>query len=484
MPRDFFGAPLRPLSPDSAPSLACDVCDEHLTGLAGFGVVARLARFIGLPELLAAAVHVQRGCSGMQLLLSATYAGGGTSTRSTPWRTIIWSAERAGCGPCPLAGGSGIPAADDPGSAGGVAAGCAAGQPAADAAGGAGVRAVEGVRPGVRGWHGIEVGGQLREHAVRGYHGEQGMSGSPGTGRGPWLAAQQRVGLRADSADYCEALVNSCRQRGRDYSVSVTDPRQKAPILRRVAARELREDEGGALGCGAPGAAIAGAYQPARGPEEQGCGVLRCIGDGSSGCWAGVRGDASEPRPAAAGGVSAVASRPAGATCDGLGCCTRRADHGGSRPEDSVGGRQLQYSSRTDHPGVAGSEPSRGRAVFSADLIAGNQCGGTARGLGPAAGPSRAEPDRSPASRQPGSCWPVLARSSGTGAGLLARGGLPVYFCSGSRWWSRPPRGRPRAGEGQGLRSPAPPPRRADAPSGGEFSRETRHGVACEAENA
>ncbi len=91
--------------------------------------------------------------------------------------------------------------------------------------------------------------------------------------------------------------------------------------------------------------------------------------------------------------------------------------------------RQLQDAPCPDHPGVAGGEPSRGRAVFSADLLAASQSGGTAMGLGPAAGPSRAEQDRSTASRQPGSCFSVFARSSGTGAGLLARGRLPVYSC-------------------------------------------------------
>ncbi len=86
---DFLEAPWL-LSPASAPTLACGVCDDHLTGLAGLGVVARLARFLGLPEKLAASVRLQRrrrGGSAVQLLLALIYsacAGGGTSTRSTP----------------------------------------------------------------------------------------------------------------------------------------------------------------------------------------------------------------------------------------------------------------------------------------------------------------------------------------------------------------------------------------------------------------
>ncbi len=76
---DFLEAPW-PLSPDSAPTLAYGVCDDNLTGLAGLGVVARLARFLGLPEKLAASVRRRRGGSDVQRLLALLYAacaGGG-----------------------------------------------------------------------------------------------------------------------------------------------------------------------------------------------------------------------------------------------------------------------------------------------------------------------------------------------------------------------------------------------------------------------
>ncbi len=72
-----------PLSPARAPTLAYGVCDDDLTGLAGLGVVARLARFLGLPEKLAASIRLQRrrrGGSAGQLLLALIYsacAGGG-----------------------------------------------------------------------------------------------------------------------------------------------------------------------------------------------------------------------------------------------------------------------------------------------------------------------------------------------------------------------------------------------------------------------
>ncbi len=147
---------------------------------------------------------------------------------------------------------------------------------------------------------GSEVEGQLFESAGRGYHGEgqswlhsvfvgaawvsarlnAGGTDVKGDGReqldqdaAPLLPGRQPVGLRAASAYSCEALVSSCRQKGWDDSVSVTDPRQKAPILRLVAAMGLQEDEGEPLDA-------ARVYRPARWPEEPVCGVLRRDGDG------------------------------------------------------------------------------------------------------------------------------------------------------------------------------------------------------------
>ncbi len=96
----------------------------------------------------------------------------------------------------------------------------------------------------------------------------------------PWLAGQQPVRLRAASADYCGGLVSSCRQRDRDYSVSLTDPRQKAPILRLAAAREWREAEGEPLDAEGKERALAGTYRPARWPEEPVYVVFRRDWDG------------------------------------------------------------------------------------------------------------------------------------------------------------------------------------------------------------
>ncbi len=154
---------------------------------------------------------------------------------------------------------------------------------------------------------GIEVEGQLCENAGRGYNGEKqswlhsvcvgvawvsarlhaGGTDVKGDWReqlgqdvAPWLTGRQPVGLRAASAYSCKALVSSCRQRGWDASGSVTDPRQKAPILRLAAARGLREDEWEPPDAVGKERAIVVAYRPARWPEEPVCGVLRRDGDG------------------------------------------------------------------------------------------------------------------------------------------------------------------------------------------------------------
>ncbi len=84
----------------------------------------------------------------------------------------------------------------------------------------------------------------------------------------PWLTGRQPVWLRADSAYSCKDLGSYCRQRGRDYSGSVTDPRQKAPLLRLADAMGLREDEGEPLDAAGQERALAEAHQPARRPEE------------------------------------------------------------------------------------------------------------------------------------------------------------------------------------------------------------------------
>ena len=113
---------------------------------------------------------------------------------------------------------------------------------------------------------GIEVQGKHFEGAAVGYNGErQYWLHSVFVGRA-WVSARLNEGgtdvkgdfaeqlaadvdaldlgpypvwARADAAYYCEAFVKDCMQRGWDYSVSVTDPNKKAPVLRIVEEMEL-----------------------------------------------------------------------------------------------------------------------------------------------------------------------------------------------------------------------------------------------------
>ncbi len=302
------------MSPDSAPTLAYGVCDDDLTGLAGLGVVARLARFLGLPEKLAASVRLKRrrrGCSDVQMLLALIYsacAGGGHLNA-----VDALGADEVARQTC------GLRAVPDSRRLGEYL------QRMHEAA-------LEGLRECARlvsrrlvplvaqacvqRWGyipvfvdgpGIEVEGQLFENAGRGYNGEKqywlhsvfvGVAWvsarlhAGGTDvRGDWreqldqdvaplLTGRQPVWLRADSAYYCQDLVSYCRRKGWDYSVSVTDPRKKAPILRLAAAMGLREDEWEPLDAAGKERAIVVAYRPARWPEEQVYVVIRRDWDG------------------------------------------------------------------------------------------------------------------------------------------------------------------------------------------------------------
>ena len=60
---------------------------------------------------------------------------------------------------------------------------------------------------------------------------------------GPLLTADSPVWLRADNAYYCGVLSAPCRERAWDYSISVTDSRNKGRLLRVVQAMELADAE-------------------------------------------------------------------------------------------------------------------------------------------------------------------------------------------------------------------------------------------------
>ncbi len=303
-----------PLSPASAPTLAYGVCDDDLTGLAGLGVVARLARFLGLPEQLAASVRLQRrrrGCSDAQMLLALIYsgcAGGGHLTAVDALGADEVARQTCGLRAVPASRRLGEYLQRMHEAALEGLRECA--RLVSRRLGPLGAQACGqrwGYVPVCGDGPGIEVEGQLCENAGRGYHGEQqswlpavcvgvawvsarlnaGGTDVRGDGReqldqdvAPWLTGRQPVGLRAASAYSCQDLVSSCRRKSWDYSVSVTDPRKKAPILRLAAAMGLREDEGEPLDAAGKERALAVAYRPARGPEEQVCVVLRRDWDG------------------------------------------------------------------------------------------------------------------------------------------------------------------------------------------------------------
>ncbi len=294
------------MSPDSAPTLAYGVCDDDLTGLAGLGVVARLARFLGLPEKLAAAVRLQRrrrgGSDGQRLLalLYAACAGGGHLHAGDALGADDVARQTCGLRAVPASRRLGADLQRMHEAALEGLRECARlvsrrlgplGAPACGQRWGCVPVFVDGT--------GIEVEGKLFENAERGYNGEQqswlhsvfvgvawvsarlnaGGTDVRGDGReqldqdvAPWLTGRQPVGLRAASAYSCKDLMSSCRRKGRDYSVSVTDPRQKAPILRLAAARGLREDEGEPLDAAGQERAIAVAYRPTGGRRS------RCTG--------------------------------------------------------------------------------------------------------------------------------------------------------------------------------------------------------------
>ena len=120
----------------------------------------------------------------------------------------------------------------------------------------------------------IEVKGGHFEHASRGYNGERqywlhsafvgplwvsarlrpGGSGVAGGWReqleqdvAPLLPPGTPVWLRADNTYYRGALVQYCQQRQWQSSISLTNPRNQAPILRRLEACEFEDRDWTAL---------------------------------------------------------------------------------------------------------------------------------------------------------------------------------------------------------------------------------------------
>ena len=300
---------------DKAPILSYGVCDDPLTGFAGLPALAALARILRLPWILQKYVHVkvrQRGSSDAQNLLSLIFAlctGGGHLNA-----VDALAADEAACEGAGLQGT--VPNSRRLGEyLARFSAKALAGLQAC-------VRAVSvqvvppiaaacgkqlGYVPVFIDGTGIEVQGKQFEGAAVGYNGErQYWLHSVFVGRA-WVSARLNEGgtdvkgdfaeqlaadvdgldlgphpvwARADAAYYCEAFVKECTQRGWDYSVSVTDPNKKAPVLRIVEEMELDPKYWEPLDAQGVERAVTVTYRPGTWAKEQVYVVIRRDRDG------------------------------------------------------------------------------------------------------------------------------------------------------------------------------------------------------------
>ena len=263
---------------DKAPKLSYGVCDGLLTGLAGLPAIARLARIVGLPWKLQELVHVkrrQRGSTDAQSVLTLVYtlATGGGHLNAVD----ALAADEAACVGAGLAG-----AVPNSRRLGEFLTHCSdsALEGLQDCVRAVSERVVpviaeacyreQGYVPVFIDGTGIEVQGKHFEKAAVGYNGErQYWLHSVFVGRA-WASARLNAGgtdvkgdfaaqlvadvdplpleglpvwARADAAYYCKEFVEACQARGWDYSVSVTDPRKKAPLLRILEEAQVQEWE-------------------------------------------------------------------------------------------------------------------------------------------------------------------------------------------------------------------------------------------------
>lgn len=299
---------------DTAPELRFGVAKEELTSLAGLALAASLVKYLGLAEALARRVRIKqrrRGCRDEQMLLALIYsqcAGGGHLSEV--------DSLQADAAACRASGLRAVPDSRRLGEyLGRMTDGALAGL--AECARIVSRRLVpqlarhcrqsQGYVPVFVDGTGVEVQGQQFEGAALGYNGQRQywlhsvfVGGAWVSGRlerggtdvkGAWREQLERdvapllgeaagVWLRADSAYYCHELVAYCRQRGWDYSLSVTDPRQKAPLLRIVEAVQLAEAEWVALDEDGHERATLVYYRPGQWASEEAYVVVRQDRDG------------------------------------------------------------------------------------------------------------------------------------------------------------------------------------------------------------
>ena len=302
---------------DTAPQVSFDVAKEDLTGRAGLAFVARLIRFLDLGDLLRRKVRVKRrrrGCSDEQNLLALilSFCGGGGHLGDVD----DLGADSAACR---LAGLGAVPGSrrlgeflarmSDKPLAGLLECARLVSRRLVPQVARHSLETLGYVPVFVDG-SGIEVSGRHCAGTARGYNGERqywlhsvfvgaawvsarlnrGGTDVKGAWReqletdvAPLLAAARRVWLRADSAYYCRALADWCRERGWEYSISVTDPRQKAPVLRIVAGMALAEGEWTALDAEGREQAVLVYYRPGRWAAEEAYVVVRQLHEGEQG---------------------------------------------------------------------------------------------------------------------------------------------------------------------------------------------------------
>ena len=285
--------------PQTVPKIIIDFTDERLTGNAGLVFIGQLAKQLRLPELLSDTIKVKqrrRGCSDSEMLLSLIYSlctGHGclpdvdalnadSVSQQMLGLTQVPDSRRLGeylsrCTPevvdrlqtiirtfTPLI----IPDLITH------------------------HREQDGYIPVFMDGSAIEVTGRLFEHASWGFSGEDqywlhgvfigGMWASgrlhPGGSvvtKGwrcqldqdvcPLFKGTDRIWLRADNSYYKGKLVDYCRAKGWDYSISVTDGRKKKPIVEQL--EGLSDDCWTDIGLGEQ--AIFAYYQPTGWSDEQ-----------------------------------------------------------------------------------------------------------------------------------------------------------------------------------------------------------------------
>ena len=209
---------------DIARNVSFGFTDDLVTARGGLALLAQLAKFVGLPDMFGASVRVKkrrRGCRDDQMLLPLVFSFACGCGRLAP-AVVHDCVDTLGYVPV-FVDGTGI-----------------------EVQGHQFEQAAKGRNGERQYWlHSVFAGGAWASGRLR-----PGCSDAGGGWReqmeadvAPLLRAGLPVWLRAGSACYRGDPARYCRERGRDYSVSLTDARQRKPVLDKLRAMELRDDE-------------------------------------------------------------------------------------------------------------------------------------------------------------------------------------------------------------------------------------------------